>query len=477
MGTLNISYHDLEDTVADKELDVIVIGAGQGGGPLAGAFSAAGRKVALVEKEHVGGTCVNEGCTPTKTMVASARVAHMARRAANYGVHKGGDEVSVDLKRVRERKREVVTMFHEGSEKSVQNKENLELLMGTAKFTGEKKVEVALNEGGTLELSAETIVINVGQRPNIPPIEGLNSVPYLTSTSVMELGDVPEHLTVLGGGYIGLEFGQMFRRFGAEVTVVQRSGQLLPREDKDVADTVAEILREDGITVLLNSEAQSVSQENGQLSLTVKGEDGERTVQGSHILVATGRKSNSDTLNLEATGVQVDKRGNIEVNGGLETNVPGVYAVGDVKGGPAFTHISYDDYRILRDNLLDDAKRTIEGRVVPYTVFIDPQLGHVGLNEKDARDAGYNVKVAKMPLSSAARAIEIDETRGLLKAVVDADTDQILGATILSFDGGEVMSVVQVAMLGKLPYQTLRDNPFSHPTLSESLNNLFGTLE
>ena len=456
--------------------DAIIIGAGQGGGPLAGALSGAGRKVALVEKEHVGGTCVNEGCTPTKTMVASARVAHVARRAAHYGVHIGEGEVRVDMKRVRERKNEIVTMFREGSEKGVRSKENVELLMGAAKFTGEKTVEIALNDGGTRELSAETIIINAGQRPNIPPIEGLDGVPYLTSTSVMELDEVPEHLLVLGGGYIGLEFAQMYRRFGAEVTIVQRSAQLLPREDEDVAETVADILRDDGITVLLGSEAQRVSNEGG-VSLTVRGEEGEQTLRGSHILVATGRKSNTDTLNLEAAGVQVDKRGNIEVNGSLETNVPGVYAIGDIKGGPAFTHVSYDDYRILKDNLLNDAKRTIEGRIVPYTVFMDPQLGHVGLNEKDARDAGYNVKVAKMPLSSAARAIEIDETRGLLKAVIDADTDQILGATLLSFDGGEVVTIIQTAMLGKIPYQVLRDSPFSHPTLAESLNNLFSSFE
>ncbi len=457
-------------------LDAIIIGAGQGGGPLAGALSEAGRKVALIEKAHVGGTCVNEGCTPTKTMVASARVAHVARRAAHYGVHVGSGDISVDMKRVRERKNEVVATFREGSEKGVRDKENVELLMGTATFTGEKTVEVSLNDGGTRELNADTIVINAGQRPNIPPVEDLDSVPYLTSTSVMELDEVPKHLLVLGGGYIGLEFAQMFRRFGAEVTVVQRNSQLLPREDEDVADTVADILRDDGITVLLNSEAQRVSQEDG-VSLTVKGEGGERTLRGSHLLVATGRKSNSDTLNLEAAGVKVDKRGNIEVNGSLETNVPGVYAIGDIKGGPAFTHVSYDDYRILRDNLLNDAKRTIDGRIVPYTVFMDPQLGHVGLNEKDARDAGYNVKVAKMPLAYAARAIEIDETRGLLKAVVDADTDKILGATMLSFDGGEVVTIVQTAMLGRVPYQVLRDSPFSHPTLAESLNNLFSSFE
>ena len=471
------------------EFGVVIVGAGQGGAPLAGALSAAGRKVALVERAHVGGTCVNEGCTPTKTMVASARVAHVVRRAAHYGVHVGqGDnkgngegndknsgEVRVDLGRVRERKREIVAMFREGSERGVRGKENLTFIEGAATFTGAKTLSVALNEGGTRDLTAETVVINVGQRPNIPPIEGLDKVPYLTSTSVMELGEVPGHLIVLGGGYIGLEFAQMFRRFGAEVTVVQRSSQLMPREDADVAETLTDILLEDGVTILLNSAAQRVSQENGQISLTYTDGQGERTVQGSHLLVATGRKSNSDTLGLDAAGVRVDQRGNIEVSGNLETSVPGVYAIGDVKGGPAFTHIAYDDFRILRDNLLNGAGRTIDGRTVPYSLFTDPQLGRVGLSEKEAREAGYTIKVAKMPLSYAARALEIDETRGLLKAVVDADTDKILGAAILSFDGGEVMTIIQTAMLGGMPYQVLRDSPFAHPTLAESLNNLFGS--
>ncbi len=453
------------------DFDLIVIGSGQAGGPLASAAAAAGKRVALVERKHVGGTCVNEGCTPTKTMVASAKVAYLARRAADYGVETG--TVSVDMTRIRERKREVIASFRDGSQKSYENTKNLELIWGEARFTSEKTVSVALNGGGERTLTANTVVINAGERPNIPPIEGLKDTPFLTSTSVMELGEVPKHLVILGGGYIGLEFAQMFRRFGSEVTVVQRNDQLLPREDKDVADAVADILREDGVTVLLGATTEKVSTENG-VTLTLK--DG-KTVSGSHLLVATGRTPNSDSLNLEAAGIEQNKRGYIKVNDGLETNVPSVYAVGDIKGGPAFTHISYDDFRIVKANLLDGKNETIQGRPVPYTVFIDPQLGRVGLSEKEANEQGQAFKVAKLPMSRVARAIETDETRGFMKALIDPDTGQILGAAILGLEGGEIMSVLQVAMIGGLPYTALRDSPFAHPTLSESLNNLFVTLE
>lgn len=453
------------------DFDLIVIGSGQAGGPLASAAAAAGKRVALVERKHVGGTCVNEGCTPTKTMVASAKVAYLARRAADYGVETG--TVSVDMTRIRERKREVIASFRDGSQKSYENTKNLELIWGEARFTSEKTVSVALNGGGERTLTANTVVINAGERPNIPPIEGLKDTPFLTSTSVMELGEVPKHLVILGGGYIGLEFAQMFRRFGSEVTVVQRNDQLLPREDKDVAVAVADILREDGVTVLLGATTEKVSTEYG-VTLTLK--DG-KTVSGSHLLVATGRTPNSDSLNLEAAGIEQNKRGYIKVNDGLETNVPSVYAVGDIKGGPAFTHISYDDFRIVKANLLDGKNETIQGRPVPYTVFIDPQLGRVGLSEKEANEQGQAFKVAKLPMSRVARAIETDETRGFMKALIDPDTGQILGAAILGLEGGEIMSVLQVAMMGALPYTALRDSPFAHPTLSESLNNLFMTLE
>ena len=452
------------------DFDLIIIGSGQAGGPLASAAAAAGKRVALIERKHVGGTCVNDGCTPTKTMVASAKTAYLARRSADFGVHTGS--VDVDMAQVRARKNEVIASFRNSSQQSFEKNDNIDLIWGEATFKDTKTVAVALNDGGERTLSAETIAINAGQRPNIPPIEGLKDTPFLTSTTIMELGEVPEHLVILGGGYIGLEFAQMFRRFGSEVTIVQRGDQLLPREDQDVADAVADILREDGVTVLLGATTEKVSSENGvTLSL-----EGGKNVSGSHLLVATGRTPNSNFLNLEAAGIQTDKKGYIKVDDKLQTNVPGVYALGDIKGGPAFTHISYDDFRILKANLLDGGDRSITGRIVPYTVFMDPQLGRVGLSEQDAEAEGKAFKVAKLPMSSVARAIEKSQTRGFMKALVDAETEQILGAAILGLEGGEVMSVLQTAMLGKLPYTALRDSPFAHPTLSESLNNLFMTL-
>jgi pyruvate/2-oxoglutarate dehydrogenase complex dihydrolipoamide dehydrogenase (E3) component len=459
-----------------EQYDALVIGAGQSGGPLSTALAQAGKKTAIVEREHVGGTCVNVGCTPTKTMVASARVAYLARRAADYGVSTG--PIRVDLSVVRQRKRSIVESWQAGSRSKIESAEGVELLMGAARFSGPKTVAVQMNDGTQRELRAEQIFINVGTRNSQPPIEGLDSVPALDSTSIMELGDVPEHLIVLGGGYIGMEFSQMFRRFGSDVTVIQRGPQLLPREDADIGDEVADILRDDGITVLLNTNAKRVEQAaDGGIALTAESVEGEQTVRGSHLLVATGRRPNTDLLNVEAAGLETGPKGVLVVNDRLETNVPGIYAMGDVKGGPAFTHISYDDFRVIRTNLLEGGSASIAGRMVPYTVFIDPQLGRVGLTEEQAREQGYNVRVAKLPMSSVARAIEFDETRGVMKAVVDADTEQILGAAILGLEGGEVVNVLQVAMMGQLPYTALRDGVLPHPTLAESLNNLFTTLD
>lgn len=460
----------------EAHYDAVVIGAGQAGGPLSTALAQAGRKTALIEREHVGGICVNEGCTPTKTMVASARVAHLARRAADYGVQTGS--VSVDMAKVRQRKRDIVEMFRGGSRRGIENTDGVDLLMGEAQFTGPKTLDVRLNSGETQELEADTLFINVGARPRKPSIPGLDKVPVLDSTSIMELDEVPDHLIVIGGGYVGLEFGQMFRRFGASVTIVQRGDQVLTREDKDVAEEVVEILREDGIDVLLETEASRVDQtEKGRIRLTVEGSEGERTLSGSHLLIAAGRVPNTEQLNLEAAGVEIGKRGHVQVNEKLETNVPGIYALGDVKGGPAFTHISYDDFRIIRTNLIESGDATIEDRLVPYTVFIDPQLGRVGLSEEQARDQGYNIRVAKLPMSHVARALEVDETRGFMKAVVDAGTNQILGCAILGIEGGEIMSVLQMAMMGRVPYTAIRDGVFAHPTLAESLNNLFMPLD
>ncbi|MBA2680762.1 MAG: mercuric reductase [Ktedonobacteraceae bacterium] len=455
-----------------KKYDAIILGSGQGGNPLASELASAGWSVALVEQVHVGGTCINEGCTPTKTMVASARVAYLARRGADYGVQTG--PVTVDMTVVRKRKRDIVDSFRGGSERRLEKNDHIELLRGEGSFTGPKTVEVHLNTGETLPITAEMIFINTGARPMEPAMNGLDSIPVLDSTSIMELDSVPEHLLCIGGGYIGLEFGQMFRRFGSKVTVIQRGGHLLAREDDDVADEVAKILGEDGIEILLNTTTTDAEKTaDGKLQLTVKTPEGERVLTGSHVLLAAGRTPNTDKLNLDSVGVKVDKKGFIQVNERLETGVPGIFAIGDVKGGPAFTHISYDDFRILRTNLLEKGNATTKDRMVPYTVFLDPQLGRVGLSETEARAQGHNIQVAKIPMNYVARAIEMDETRGFMKAVVDADSGQILGCAILGIEGGEIMTILQVAMMGKVPYTALRDGTFAHPTLAESLNNLF----
>ena len=458
------------------QYDAIVIGAGQAGGPLSTALANAGRKTAIIERVHVGGTCINEGCTPTKTMVASARVAYLARRGADYGVHTG--PVTIDMAKVRQRKRDIVDSFRNGSQSRIEGTQGVDLLMGEAHFSGPKTLEVVFHNGERRQLTSDTIFINAGARPSKPSLPGIENIPTLDSTSIMELDSVPDHLLVIGGGYIGLEFGQMFRRFGSRVTIIQRGAKLLAREDTDVADEVANILREDGVEVLLETKPLRVEQSpDGTISLTVQTSTEERTLSGSHLLLAAGRVPNTDWLNLDATGVRTDKKGFIEVNERLETNVPGIYGLGDIKGGPAFTHISYDDFRIIRTNLIEHGNASIHNRLVPYTVFIDPQLGRVGITESEAREQKRHIKVAKMPMNYVARALEVDESRGFMKAIVDADTNQILGCAILGIEGGEMMAMLQMAMMGNLPYTVLRDAIFAHPTLAESFNNLFGSFE
>ncbi|MFZ0663774.1 MAG: mercuric reductase [Acidobacteriaceae bacterium] len=446
-----------------EKLDAIIIGSGQAGNPLATALSRAGKKTALIESKHVGGACVNEGCSPTKTMVASARVAYLARRGSDFGVN--ATALSVDLARVRERKRTLVETFRTGNEKRLARAENVELIRGEASFAGPKRVTV---NGRTLH--ADWIFINTGLHSAIPPIEGIADVPLLDNASIMELDEVPEHLLVLGGGYVGLEFAQMFRRFGSCVTVIHKGKQLLSREDADVAEEVRKILVEDGIEILLNA---NVTRASGAVALEVEAPGGTRSVKGSHLLVAAGRVPNTEALELEAAGIATDERGFVRVNEFLETSVDGVYALGDVKGGPAFTHISYDDYRIVKANLLDGESRTTRGRFVPYTVYIDPQLGRVGMSENEARKLGRKIRVAKMPMSSVARALEMDESRGLMKIIVDAETERILGAAVLGVEGGEVMSAIEIAMMGGLKYTALQNATLAHPTLAESLNNIF----
>jgi pyruvate/2-oxoglutarate dehydrogenase complex dihydrolipoamide dehydrogenase (E3) component len=390
----------------------------------------------------------------------------------DYGVRTG--PLSVELAKVRERKRAIVDSFRNGSQGRIEKTKNLELIFAEAEFAGAQTLRVRKANGAEATLGAEKIFINAGCRPAVPKLEGLSAVPFLNSTSIMELDQVPEHLIVLGGGYIGLEFAQMFRRFGARVTIVQSGAQLLGQEDADVAEAVLGILQEDGIQILLNSRAKSVSGNAGQLKLAAESAGKSREIAGSHLLVAAGRVPNTDSLHLDAAGIATDARGFIRTNERLETNVAGVYGLGDIKGGPAFTHISYDDFRIIRTNVIEKGSTTIADRLVPYTVFIDPQLGRVGMSETEARKSGRAIRVAKMPMNYVARALEMDESRGFMKAIVDAKSGQLLGAAVLGIEGGEIMSQLQIAMMGKLPYTVLKDGVFAHPTLAESLNNLFG---
>lgn len=458
-----------------QHYDAIVIGSGQGGTPLSVALAQVGLRTALIERKHVGGTCINEGCTPTKTMVASGRVAYLARRGADYGVRTG--TISIDMEKVRQRKRNIVDKFRTGSQRGVEKTANLDLIFGEASFNGAKTLTVKLKDGSQESFSANKVFINVGTRASQPNVEGLEAVPALDNVSIMELDHIPDHLLILGGGYIGLEFGQLFRRFGSQVTIVQSAQQLATHEDPDIAEEVTKILREDGIEILLNATTSRVDGEQGTIRMQVRIGENARTLSGSHLLVATGRTPNSDTLNLIAAQVATDQKGFIKVDDHLRTTAPDIYALGDIKGGPAFTHISYDDFRIIRSNLIEHKDASTKGRFVPYTVFIDPQLGRVGITETEARQQGRNIRVAKLPMSSVARALEVDETRGFMKAIVDADNHQILGATVLGIEGGEVMSVLETAMMGKLPYTALRDATYAHPTLSESLNNLFMAMD
>lgn len=444
-----------------KGYDAIVIGSGQGGNPLCHKLADYGWKVAMIEKDHLGGTCINYGCTPTKTMVASAQVAHYARNAGRWGVESG--VVHVDLPKIVERKNAVVESFRSGQQRNIDRRPNLDLYRGHGRFTGPHRIQVSEE---TLE--SERIFINTGTRTAIPRIDGLSAVPYLNNATLMEVEEVPEHLIVLGGGYIGLEFGQMFRRFGSKVTIVHRGDQLLTREDADIATELKSALEAEGIEFVMNATTTSARQDNGRITLNLDGATcPSRSLSGSHLLVATGRRPNTDDLGLEQAGVETDQRGYVRVNRSLQTNVPGIWALGDVKGGPAFTHISYNDFQILYANLILGKDLGIDGRLVPYSMFTDPQLGRVGMTEAEARAKGYALKIGKIPMSRVARAIERDETAGMMKLVVDAKTDRILGAAILALEGGELVQMLGVLMLADQPYTLLKGAIYTHPTLAE----------
>ncbi|MCY7358255.1 MAG: mercuric reductase [Rudanella sp.] len=459
-----------------KHVDVLIIGVGQAGKPLAQAFAQKDRSVALIERKFVGGTCINYGCTPTKTLLASAQMAHQARRSTDYGIKTGA--VTVDFRAVIERKNGVVEKFRKGIEESLGKAANIDLIQGEARFTGPSEVTVSNDNGQTQPITADLIFINAGTHPKQPDIPGLDTVNWLTSTTLMDIDTLPDHLLIVGGGYVGVEFSQMFRRFGSRVTMLVRGGQLLPREDPDVAEELAKILTDEGIKIQYNTGIQTVNESrSGGVTVKFSANGKASQVSGSHLLVAVGSTPNTDALNLSAAGVATDEHGFIKVSDQLETSQSGIYALGDIKGGPAFTHIAYDDYRVVKQNLLENGKASTAGRPLPYTVFTDPQLGRIGLNEQEAKQLGKAVKVATMPMSWVGRAIETGHTKGFMKVLVDAESDQILGAAILGMEGGELMSILQIAMMGQLPYQRLRDAIFAHPTLAESLNNLFTKLD
>ena len=459
-----------------KTYDAIVIGAGQAGGPLAKKLALAGKKTALIEKRYVGGTCVNDGCTPTKTWVGSAKVAYMASKSKDLGVNI--KSFKVDMKQIKKRKDDIVMQFRNGSQKGLEQTKGLDLIFGEAAFTGEKTISVKLNNGKTSELKADLVFMNTGCKPIIPEIEGIDEIDYLTSTSILELDKVPEHLLIIGGNYIGLEFGQMFRRFGSKVTVVERGKRIVAREDEDVSTELTNILEAEDIKILTDSQTLKFKKTaKGNISATVSVAGKEAKIKCSHVLVAVGRAPQTDSLGLDKTGVKTDERGFIKVDGKLETNIKGIYALGDVKGGPAFTHISYNDYTIVYRNLVEGTNYTTDDRPVPYCMFTDPQLGRIGLDETEAKKQGLNFKVAKLPMAYVARAIETGDTRGFMKAVVDAKTKKILGATVLGPEGGEIMTVLQMAMEGDITYDRIRYCVFAHPLYSESLNNLFMAIE
>lgn len=450
------------------EPDYLVIGSGQAGVPLAARLAEAGNDVVIAEAGHLGGSCVNVGCTPTKTMVASARAAHVARNAGRLGIETGS--VSVNLAAVVQRKNEIVEQWRSGVERRLERAgERLKLVRGAARFVGEREVEIAGER-----YRAPNVIINVGARPHVPSVEGLEAVEWLDNASIMELRELPDHLVVVGGGYIASEFGQMFRRFGSDVTIMQRSDHLLPREDPEISEAIEEAFRDEGIEVVLGAEVVAVESRNGELIVRCSGG---QEARGSHLLVAVGRVPNTDQLGCAAAGVALDERGFIMVDDTFGTSAESVYAVGDCNGGPQFTHTSWDDHRILFDILMGRRAGGRSGRITPSTVFTDPQVARVGLNEREARDQGVAFEAATMPFGHIARAIEMDERAGTMKVLVAPDSERVLGAAIVGYEAGELIHCFVMLMQAGAPARAMVDAQMVHPTLAEGLQTLVMKLD
>ena len=460
--------------------DAIIIGSGQAGNPLATALAEAGRHVALIEENRLGGSCINYGCTPTKTLLATAERLHQLRTAVTVAAPEtpGSAHLKVDLAAAVARKDAIIGKARKSIRANIaQHHDHITLLEGRAAFTAPHSLRVVLANGQTQDVTAPLIFINTGTRAAIPHVTGLADSGYLTTTQLLDLKELPEHLIILGGGYIGLEFSQMFRRFGSRVTIIEASPQLLEREDDDVCQGLQAALGQEGIAFVMSARAHNVSRDpSGNVTVSVTTSNGEQRLRGSHLLVATGRQPNSDKLGLGFAGIKTDDKGYILVNDNLQTNVRGVYALGDIHPGPQFTHIAYDDYRVVRDALLHGRKRSARQRPLPYCVFTDPPLARIGLSEGQAQAQKISYRLATMPVSIIGRAQHTGENQGFWKVLVGND-DRLLGATILGPEAGEIMAVIEVAMAGRLKYQQLQDMIFAHPTWAEGLNNVFRDLK
>jgi pyruvate/2-oxoglutarate dehydrogenase complex dihydrolipoamide dehydrogenase (E3) component len=448
--------------------DAIIIGTGQAGPALARRLAGSGMKIAIIERGRFGGTCVNTGCTPTKTLIGSAYAAHMARRGADFGFSTG--EVKVDMKRVKARKDHVVGLSTRGVERSLKNLENCRVYEGHSRFASPREVQV-----DTEILTSDRIFINVGARAAVPEIAGLDQVNYLTNSSMMDVDFLPRHLLVLGGSYVGLEFGQMYRRFGSDVTIIEIGRRLVPREDEDVSETITEFLVKEGIAVRVNAKCLGIRNQGSDLVMTVDC-GGTLEVQGSHLLIATGRRPNTDDLGLDRAGVQVDKRGYIIVDDELRANVPGIWALGDCNGRGAFTHTSWNDFEIVAANLLDGEQRRVSDRITAYALYTDPPLGRAGMTEADVRRSGRRALIGTLAMEDVSRAFEKGETEGFMKILVDADTKEILGASFLGTSGDEVIHCVLDIMYAKAPYTVLQRAMHIHPTVAEFIPGILGDL-